>query len=98
MRLKRFGLGFHPISEQITAVGRGAGSTNGRHPCRARTFPENYHFSTTGAFGPTIVRLKREPSLTGGGLRRWITPLRSPCTLRVQPGIKKTIQPASLRR
>jgi hypothetical protein len=68
VRLKRFGLGFHPISEQITAVGRGQAQPMVAIPADL-TFPKNYHFGTTAAFRAYHRAVNREPSLEVEAMR-----------------------------
>ena len=88
VRLKRFGLPFISIAEQITQVGRGQAQALIALPPDL-TFPPNYRIGTTGVRKAYLQAINREPSLEVHELRRLFNDRYEDQYFRLQPKISK---------
>jgi|GEM_PF-2518446 len=88
LRLKRLGLSFDAIAEQITKVGRGEARATVTMPAEI-TFPPDYHISRQACCKAFRKAITREPSLRAEEMRVVDTGRCEDMYLSLQPGMRE---------
>lgn len=88
LRLKRFGLSFVAVAEQITAIGRGEATAMTAIP-PGLTFKPNYHLGPTACHKAYHRAVNREPSLEVEEMRRLDNDRHQDYLVSLQPAIRK---------
>ncbi len=88
LHLKRIGLSFEAIAEQITRVGRGQAQAIVAIPDGA-TFPENFQISRQACHKAFRKAIAREPSIAVEEFRKLDTARCEEMFSNLQPGIRK---------
>lgn len=88
IHLKRMGLSFESIAEQITRVGRGQAQCVVEIP-EGVTFPANYTISRQGCHRAFTKAIAREPTLAVEALRKLDHARTEEMWMGLQPGIRK---------
>jgi hypothetical protein len=88
LRLKRLGLSFEAIAEQITLIGRG--QSQAMSPTQEGVmFPPDYRISSMACCKAFHRALDREPNLEAEAMRRLDTDRCEEIFLNLQPSIRK---------
>ena len=88
INLKRMGLSFDAIAEQISRVGRGQASATVTMP-EGVTFPSDYTISKQACHKAFRRAINREPTLEAEELRKLDTARCEEMFMNLQPGIRK---------